>query len=93
MSKILWQEEEIALLDEAVKKENHLVLFNDEVNTFDWVIQSLVEVCQHDVLQAEQCSMIVHHRGKCSVKEGRYSDLKPMCEALLERGLSAAIHS
>jgi ATP-dependent Clp protease adaptor protein ClpS len=84
-------EEEILLLDEEVKQENQIILYNDDVNTFDWVIESLVKVCRHDHLQAEQCSMIVHYQGKCAVKEGAINVLKPMCEALQDRGLSATI--
>ena len=76
---------------EKEKNENHLVLYNDEVNTFDWVIESLIKICKHDLLQAEQCSLIVHHNGKCAVKNGVFDDLKPMKEALQERGLSATI--
>jgi ATP-dependent Clp protease adaptor protein ClpS len=68
-----------------------IVLFNDDVNTFDWVIESLVQVCEHDPIQAEQCAYIVHFNGKCGVKSGEYDILKPMCTALLERGLSAEI--
>ena len=73
------------------KQENNLVLFNDDVNTFDFVIESLIDVCQHDREQAEQCSIIVHNKGKCSVKSGPVDKLRPMCEALLDRGLSATI--
>jgi ATP-dependent Clp protease adaptor protein ClpS len=68
-----------------------LVLYNDDVNTFDYVIECLVEVCKHDLLQAEQCTYIVHYTGKCSVKSGSYNQLNPMREALCERGLSAVI--
>jgi ATP-dependent Clp protease adaptor protein ClpS len=68
-----------------------LTLFNDDVNTFDWVIESLVEVCEHEVNQAEQCALIVHNRGKCAVKTGSFEELKPMCTSLLDRGLSAEI--
>ncbi|MGB0175766.1 MAG: ATP-dependent Clp protease adaptor ClpS [Owenweeksia sp.] len=68
-----------------------IVLFNDDVNTFDWVITSLVEVCDHTFEQAEQCSVLVHYKGKCTVKSGEYSKLKPQCTELLNRGLSAEI--
>ena len=85
------KEEDDLLLLEKELNENHLVLYNDEVNTFDWVIESLIKICKHDVLQAEQCSLIVHHSGKCAVKDGAFDDLKPLKEALLERGLSATI--
>ncbi len=70
---------------------NEIVLYNDDVNTFDWVIESLIEVCEHTPEQAEQCSIIVHYKGKCGVKTGTYKDLEPRCTNLLERGLSAEI--
>ena len=73
------------------KEENNIVLYNDEVNTFDFVIESLIEVCKHDLLQAEQCTLIVHYNGKCAVKQGDFTVLRPLCEALLDRGLSATI--
>lgn len=72
-------------------EEHELVLFNDDVNTFDWVIVSLMEICEHTLEQAEQCSLIVHHKGKCTVKSGSWEVLKPKCSALLDRGLSAEI--
>jgi ATP-dependent Clp protease adaptor protein ClpS len=84
-------EEIDVLLDEEVKVENHLVLFNDEVNTFDFVIDSLIDVCNHNRLQAEQCTFLVHYKGKCSIKDGTFPKLKPLCEALLDRGLTASI--
>lgn len=83
--------QEDQLVDEQVRPEHQLILFNDEFNTFDWVIESLIAICQHERTQAEQCSLIVHYNGKCSVKHGEMKDLRPMCEALLERGLSAVI--
>ena len=70
---------------------NEIVLFNDEVNTFDFVIDSLIEVCDHTLEQAEQCTLLVHYKGKCTVKTGEYNDLKPRCSQLLTRGLSAEI--
>ncbi len=79
------------ITDEKEVADHELVLFNDEVNTFDWVIVSLMEVCQHTLEQAEQCALITHHKGKCGVKSGSWDDLKPRCENLLERGLSAEI--
>jgi ATP-dependent Clp protease adaptor protein ClpS len=85
------QEEEIQLLEEKELQENHLILYNDEINTFDWVIESLIKICKHDRHQAEQCSLIVHHNGKCIVKDGAFDSLKPLKEALLDRGLSATI--
>lgn len=70
---------------------SRLVLYNDDVNTFDWVIKCLVELCKHLPEQAEQCAMIVHYKGKCKVKSGRYSELEGICQAMLSRGLSAKI--
>lgn len=68
-----------------------IVLHNDDVNTFDHVIDCLVEICGHDPIQAEQCAWIVHYNGKCSVKRGTFDQLEPRCTALLDRGLSAVI--
>lgn len=68
-----------------------LVVWNDEVNSFDWVIETLISVCGHSAEQAEQCAMIIHSKGKYSVKEGSYDYLKPMCDAITERGIGATI--
>lgn len=76
----------------SAERMREIVLYNDDVNTFDWVIESLIQVCEHTAEQAEQCSIIVHNNGKCAVKTGSYDDLKPQCTNLLERGLSAEIH-
>ena len=69
----------------------HLVVWNDEVNTFEWVIETLMEVCGHGQEQAEQCSMIIHSKGKYAVKNGEYETLKPMCDAITDRGIGATI--
>ncbi|WP_338733236.1 ATP-dependent Clp protease adaptor ClpS [Mangrovimonas cancribranchiae] len=82
---------EEVLLEEVVKKENEIVLYNDDVNTFDHVIDTLIYACDHTPEQAEQCSIIVHYKGKCTVKTGAFNDLKPRCSMLLEAGLSAEI--
>ncbi|MEX0273430.1 MAG: ATP-dependent Clp protease adaptor ClpS [Flavobacteriaceae bacterium] len=79
------------LLEEEVVKRHEIVLFNDDVNTFDHVIDTLIDVCDHTPEQAEQCSLIVHYKGKCTVKTGEYDDLKPRCSRLLQAGLSAEI--
>ena len=79
------------LLKEEVKTQNEIVLFNDDVNTFDHVIETLIHACDHTSEQAEQCSLLVHYKGKCTVKTGLYDDLKPRCSMLLEAGLSAEI--
>ena len=68
-----------------------LIVWNDEVNNFDWVIQTLIEVCKHSTEQAEQCAMIIHTQGKYGVKRGSYEELKPMCDAITERGIGATI--
>jgi len=68
-----------------------LVLYNDEVNTFDFVIDTLIDVCGHDPLQAEQCTMIVHFKGKCAVTSGSYKELKPKFDEMSNRGLSVKI--
>jgi len=82
--------EEVAVLTKA-KKNNEIVLYNDDVNTFDHVIEVLIAACEHTPEQAEQCSILVHYKGKCIVKTGDYSDLKPRCSKLLQAGLSAEI--
>lgn len=79
------------LLQEEVDTQNEIVLYNDDVNTFDHVIQTLIYACEHTAEQAEQCSILVHYKGKCTVKTGSYDDLKPRCTMLLEAGLSAEI--
>lgn len=82
---------EEVLVSEQELSENQIVLYNDDVNTFDHVIETLVYACDHTPIQAEQCSIIVHYKGKCTVKSGAYDDLKPRCSKLLEAGLSAEI--
>jgi len=68
-----------------------LIVWNDDVNTFEWVIESLVEVCGHSYEQAEQCSYFIHYRGKYAVKQGPYEEMKPLCDAITERGISATV--
>ena len=70
---------------------HEIVLYNDDHNTFDHVIEVLIMACDHTPEQAEQCSLLVHYKGKCTVKTGSYKDLKPRCSNLLEEGLSAEI--
>ncbi|MFD1614354.1 ATP-dependent Clp protease adaptor ClpS [Gelatiniphilus marinus] len=79
------------LLEEKISTQNEIVLFNDDVNTFDHVIETLIYACDHTSEQAEQCALLVHYKGKCTVKTGLYDDLKPRCSMLLEAGLSAEI--
>lgn len=77
--------------DEVAVSGKQIILYNDEFNTFDFVIECLVKICKHDIIQAEQCTYLVHYKGKCSVKTGSYEDLEPYCTALLEKGLTAQI--
>jgi ATP-dependent Clp protease adaptor protein ClpS len=84
------QEEDIDVLDD-IDQSCSLVVWNDEVNTFEWVIETLVEICNHTQEQAEQCAMIIHSQGKYAVKHGGYNELKPMCDAITDRGIGATI--
>jgi ATP-dependent Clp protease adaptor protein ClpS len=86
------QYDEDLVLDKLLSSNNSILLYNDEVNTFDHVIDSLCKYCDHDSVQAEQCAWIVHNNGKCLVKSGAYDDLLPICNALKDNGLSAQIH-
>ncbi len=87
--------EEVQLADELTDIGNRaeLIVYNDDFNTFDWVIESFVQVCKHSYTQAEQLSLIVHFKGKAVAKTGDFDTLKPMMDALLDRGLSAVIES
>ena len=76
---------------EVPSLNNEIVVYNDDVNTFDHVIDTLIRVCEHTPEQAEQCSLIVHYNGKCTVKTGSLDKLKPQCLQLLEAGISAEI--
>ena len=75
-------------LDEGLKE---LILHNDDVNTFDYVIETLIDVCGHDANQAEQCALIAHYNGKCGVKSGTLKELKPPYQSLLDRKLTVSI--
>lgn len=78
-------------LDENIDIENRLIIHNDDHNTFDWVIEALMEVCHHTPHQAEQCAYIIHHRGKYAVKHGNFGMLKPMKDEIAERGINVTI--
>jgi ATP-dependent Clp protease adaptor protein ClpS len=73
------------------KKERCLVLHNDDYHTFDYVIDALIEICEHDVVQAEQCTLLIHYKGKCDVKKGSFSYLRPLRKALVQKDLKATI--
>jgi len=79
------------LVDVLEQSLNEIVLYNDDVNTFDHVIDTLIYACDHTPEQAEQCSILVHYKGKCTVKTGIYDELEPRCSMLLDAGLSAEI--
>ena len=83
-------QEEVDVLEQETH-QHEIVLHNDDVNTFDHVIDSLIAVCEHTLEQAEQCAILVHYKGKCSVKSGEYKDLEPRCSKLLQLGLSAEL--
>jgi len=83
-------QEKVEVLEQEVPK-HEIIIFNDDFNTFDFVIDSLIDVCEHSLLQAEQCTMLIHYKGKCAVKTGEYETLKPKCSKLLELGLTAEI--
>lgn len=85
-------EEEEVLVEELIDTDEcELVVFNDDINTFDHVIKILIKVCQHTPEQAEQCTLIIHYKGKCTVKKGSREKLKPMCQAILDAGIQAAV--
>ncbi|MEZ5016399.1 MAG: ATP-dependent Clp protease adaptor ClpS [Flavipsychrobacter sp.] len=86
-----WQTQEDVATEVETDGLHNLVVWNDDVNTFDWVIESLIDVCEHSPEQAEQCSLIIHHNGKCSVKKGTFDNLRPRAEALIDRGIQATI--
>ena len=90
MSTIEKVQEEV-LVEEQLGINHEIVLYNDDVNTFDHVIDTLIKVCKHTSEQAEQCAILVHYKGRCTVKTGSFDELKPLCSQLLEAGLSAEI--
>jgi len=90
LEEIVETKEQVTVDEKAVESKD-LIIYNDDVNTFDFVIESLVKICGHSSIQAEQCTWIIHHNGKCSVKRGVFEKLKPMAEAFLDRGISAKI--
>jgi ATP-dependent Clp protease adaptor protein ClpS len=87
------KEEELeVLLEDLVDTEEYdLVVFNDDVNTFEHVSRILIKVCKHTQEQAEQCTVIIHYKGRCAVKKGSRNKLKPMCQSILDAGIQAAI--
>jgi ATP-dependent Clp protease adaptor protein ClpS len=70
---------------------NFLTLHNDDIHSFDYVIESLIEICEHDFFQAEQCAFIVHYKGKCDIKKGEFTALHPLKQKLVSKGLTVTI--
>lgn len=85
-----WKEEEQDIIT-SLGSSCQLVVWNDEVNTFEWVIETLIKICGHTPEQAEQCAMFIHTKGKYAVKNGDYETLKPMCDAITDRGIGATV--
>jgi ATP-dependent Clp protease adaptor protein ClpS len=83
------EEDVLTVLEEV--KDFSIIVFNDDVNTFDHVIESLMIICKHEWLQAEQCALLIHTTGKTVVKSGEFKTVEPMCTALLDRGITAEI--
>jgi len=91
INEVLTRELEVTKKQTQEDEPLSLIVWNDEINTFDWVIESLVEICGHTVEQAEQCAWIIHYKGKYAVKKGVKSVLRPMREALVDRGIGATV--
>jgi ATP-dependent Clp protease adaptor protein ClpS len=89
----IYEEKVLELVEEEVISTDlyNLVIFNDEVNTFEHVIRALIDVCRHEPEQAEQCTLIIHYKGKCTVKMGSFDELAPMRNAICKRGISAEV--
>ena len=87
---ITYTEEDADVLT-SIQHPYQLIVWNDEVNTFEWVIETLIDICGHSTEQAEQCAILIHTKGKYAVKQGDYDELKPMCDAITERGIGATI--
>ncbi|MEI6086558.1 MAG: ATP-dependent Clp protease adaptor ClpS [Bacteroidota bacterium] len=85
-----WEESSVETITEITPNFS-LIVWNDEINSFEWVIETLIEVCSHSEEQAEQCALFIHYKGKFAVKKGDYDFLKPMCDAITDRGIGATI--
>ena len=83
-----WEETDLLI---SIEEPCNLIVWNDEVNTFEWVIETLIKVCGHSQQQAEQCSYIIHFQGKYAVKKGSFEELKPMCDSITDRGIGATV--
>ena len=85
-----YEDAEVDVLTE-VEKPYQIIVWNDEVNTFEWVIETLIDICGHTEEQAEQCALLIHTQGKYAVQQGEYSKLKPKTEAIVDRGINATL--
>ncbi len=86
------EQESVDVLEKVVEEDlSDLVVFNDDVNTFEHVINILMKVCKHSAEQAEQCTMLIHYKGRCTVKHGTFAELRPMCESILDAGITATV--
>ncbi len=83
-----WEETDLLT---SIEEPCNLIVWNDNVNTFQWVIETLMEICGHSYEQAEQCSYIIHFQGKYAVKNGTFDELKPMCDAITDRSIGATV--
>lgn len=90
LKEVTKKEEDISILEEDIPAYK-VILYNDDVNTFDWVIECLIDLCDQDSIQAEQCALLVHFKGKANVKSGSLDDMKTICQALCDRDLSAVV--
>lgn len=87
------EKEEFAIQEEVIIKDlNDLVVYNDDFNTFEHVTNTLIKVCKHSTEQAEQCTYLIHYKGKCAVKRGSFDELRPMKDSICEAGIDAKIH-
>ena len=78
-------------VETVISKSHKLIIHNDDVNSFDWVIETLIDICGHTYEQAEQCSLLIHYKGKYAVKTGGFESLKPMKDGICDRGINATI--
>lgn len=87
-----WEENDVEVIEDLITTELYdLVVYNDDVNTFDHVIETLIDICGHEPEQAEQCTLIIHYKGKCAVKKGSFDELASMRNAICNRGISAEV--
>ena len=93
MSGFQYKEEEQSAVVETISDEeiNDLIVYNDDVNTFDHVINTLIRVCKHEPNQAEQCTLLIHYKGKCAVKKGSFVELIPYRQGIVDAGINAEI--